>query len=135
MRYWMIALPRADMEHCIKIGTFGLARKYVLGRVGVGDKIGCYVTKEYKVIALGEVTAPYYLDDKSVFKGSQLFPDRIDFSAKRINPELDFMSVIDQMSFIKNMAYWTVYFRNGIVEISGRDWKAIEQACADLARR
>lgn len=127
MNYWIIALPREHMEHCLKIGKFGLNRKHILGRVGKGDKVACYVTKEYKIIALGEVTEPYYVDDAKVFKAEGIFPDRFDFKAARLgaSDEIDFMTVVDQMSFIKNLAYWSAYFRNGIVQISVDDWKAL----------
>jgi len=64
MNHWIICLPREDMEHCIKLGTFGLNRKHTLGQVKAGDKVACYITKESKIIALGEATSDYYLDDK-----------------------------------------------------------------------
>lgn len=35
MKYWILSLPR-------------------------GDKVACYVTKEYKIIAPGEVTQPLF---------------------------------------------------------------------------
>lgn len=127
MNHWIIALSREDMEHCIKVGKFGLNRKHILGRVEKGDKVACYITKEYKVIALGEVTEPYYVDDAKVFKGAGIFPDRFDFIAERLPKaeEIDFMAVVDKMSFIKNLAYWSAHFRNGIVQISANDWKTI----------
>lgn len=127
MNHWIIALSREDMEHCIKVGKFGLNRKHILGRVEKGDKVACYITKEYKVIAFGEVTEPYYVDDAKVFKGEGLFPDRFDFKAKQLpsDQEIDFMSLVDKMSFIKNLAYWSAHFRNGIVQISADDWKVI----------
>lgn len=127
--YWIIALPRDHMEHCIQIGKFGLNRKHVLGRVCDGDKVACYITKEHKIIALGEVTRSYYLDDSKVFKAEGVFPDRFNFSAKHLGAtgELDFMTVIDKMGFIKNLAYWSAYFRNGIVGISETDWNTISE--------
>jgi predicted RNA-binding protein len=68
LNYWIVALPREDMEHCIKIGTFGLNRKYVLGRIQPGDKLACYITKECKIISFGEVTSEYCMDTKKIFK-------------------------------------------------------------------
>lgn len=130
MKYWLIALPRADMEHCIKKGVFGMSRKHVLGSVQVGDKVGCYITKERKIIALGEVTHGHYLDDSPVFLRDGLFADRIDFKATPLgrNNEIDFMNVVDDMEFIKNVAYWSVYFSKSIVEITSRDWKLLSSA-------
>ncbi len=127
MNHWIIALPREHMEHCISIGKFGLNRKHILGRVEKGDRVACYITKEYKIIALGEVTESYYVDDSKVFKADGLFPDRFDFSAKQLSKadEIDFMNVVDQMSFIKNVAYWSAYLRSGVVQISASDWKTL----------
>ena len=127
MNHWIIALPREHMEHCIQIGKFGLNRKHILGRVEKGDKVACYITKEYKIIALGEVTEPYYIDDSKVFKAEGLFIDRFDFRAKQLpkDQEIDFMSVIDQMSFIKSLANWQVHFRSAIVQIAKSDWDLI----------
>lgn len=128
MNYWILSLPREDMECCIDVGTFGLNRKYILGKVEVGDQLACYVTKEYKLIAFGEVTAPYYLDDTKVFRCEGLFPDRFDFKAKRLKDEIDFVSFIDRLEFIKNLAYWSVHLRNGIVQISEKDWNVLKGA-------
>jgi len=41
---------------------------------------------------------------------------------------MDFMTVIDRMSFIKNLAYWSVYLRSAITEISTDDWRLIQKA-------
>jgi predicted RNA-binding protein len=127
--YWIIALPREDMEHCIKIGTFGLNRKQIIGKVKKGDKIACYVTKECKIIALGEATSDYYLDDKKIFKADGLFPDRFDFKATLVGPEneMSVKSIIDDLSFVTNKYYWSVYFRNGIVKIPNTDWDYLAQ--------
>lgn len=130
MNYWILSLPREDMKHCIKIGTFGLNRKYVLGRVRKGDKIACYTFKDMKIIALGEATSEYYLDDTPVFKSDGLYPDRFDFRADLLSADLDFVSMIDQLSFIDNLAYWSVYLRSGIRSIPEKDWKVIEKAAS-----
>jgi predicted RNA-binding protein len=129
MRYWMLSLPREDMTHCIKLGTFGLARKYVLGRVAEGDGIVCCASKEWKIIALGKATSGYYMDDRKIFLRDGSFPDRFDFQAEWLSDgqEIDLMKIIDKLSFVTNLAYWSVYFRSGIVEISGKDWVLIEQ--------
>lgn len=115
------------MEHCVRVGTFGLSRKHILGSVEPGDKVACYATKEYKIIALGEATSTHYLDDSAVFLREGVYCDRIDFKASLLGQdnELDFMTIIDQMNFIKNLAYWSVYFSKGIVEITEHDWKVI----------
>lgn len=132
MNYWIIALPRADMENCIKVGAFGANRKGIVGYVESGDKVACYITKEYKIIALGEVTRSYYLDDEKIFLREGVFPDRFKFSAQQLKTgeELDFMTVVDKMSFIKNLAYWSAHFRNGILRMSENDWKVMQERVA-----
>jgi predicted RNA-binding protein len=129
LNYWIIALPREDMEHCIKIGTFGLNRKGTLGRVKTGDKVACYITKENKIIALGEATSDYYMDDKRIFKAAGMFPDRFDFKATSLgaDKEIDIKSMVDDLSFITNKYYWSVYFRTGVAQIHQADWELINK--------
>jgi len=116
------------MEHCIQSGTFGLNRKHNLGKVELGDKVACYITKENKIIALGEATSDYYMDTKKIFKQEGLFPDRFDFKAKLLAPkaEIDFKSMVDDLSFITNKLYWSVFFRAGVAQIPKKDWELIE---------
>ena len=129
MNYWLIALTREDMEHCIRVGTFGVNRKNTIGNVQKGDKVACYITKESKIIALGEATSSYYMDDKNIFKTQGSFPDRFDFKAPPLGREneIDFKAMVDDFQFITNKFYWTVYLRNGIAKISGDDWQLINR--------
>jgi predicted RNA-binding protein len=124
------------MEHCIEKGVFGLGRKYVLGKVQPGDKIGCYVTKECKIIGLGEAISSHYLDDTPVFLGEGLYADRIDFKATALGKghEIDFINVVDDMKFIKNVAYWSVYLSKGIVEITAADWNLLSSKAKHLTK-
>lgn len=128
MNYWLIALPREDMEHCIKVGVFGAHRKHSIGNVQKGDKVACYITKESKIIALGEATSSYYMDDKKIFKSDGSFPDRFDFKAALlgVENEVDFKSMVDDLQFITNKFYWTVYLRTGISHMRQKDWELIE---------
>lgn len=131
LNYWLIALPRERLEFCIKVGIFGLNRKYILPKVSVGDQIVCYATKDRKIIATGDITVEYYIDDEPVFNNKAIFPtgdvyvDRIRFHAKHLNPEVDLIQVIDRMSFIKSLANWQIHFRSAIVQISKQDWELI----------
>jgi len=128
MKYWFLTLPRPDMEHCIKVGTFGLSRKHLLGKVSKGDKVVCCASKDWQIIATGEATSGYYLDDKPIFLKEGTFPDRFDFQAGSLSSleELPLKEVIDQLGFVTNLAYWAVYFRTGIVEISKADWDVVK---------
>ncbi|MBX9688712.1 MAG: hypothetical protein K2X27_18540 [Candidatus Obscuribacterales bacterium] len=67
MRNWLICLPRADMEHCIKIGKFGLNRKHIMGGIKEGDGVVCCASKDWKILAVGRATSQYYLDTAKVF--------------------------------------------------------------------
>ena len=126
MNHWLICLPREDMEHCIKIGTFGLGRKNYIGNVKSDDKVICCAGKgDWRVIASGEATSDYYLDVQPVFLKDGIFPDRFRFQAQKLTTEKDIIQVLDQLSFITNIAYWAVYFRNGIVKISPDDWSLL----------
>lgn len=128
MNYWLVCLPREDLEHCMRKGTFGLARKHILGKVLKGDAIVCCAGKgDWKIIGLGSTSSDYYVDDAKIFLKEGSFPDRFDFAAEILpnDQEIDVMSIIDQLSFVSNLAYWAVFFRNGIVQMSKRDWDLI----------
>lgn len=113
MNYWLISLPREDMEHCIKIGTFGATRRGSIANAKKGDKVVCYITKECKIIALGDLTSDYYLSDEKVFKSAGDFPDRFDFTASKLGSknEVSIKTLVDDLGFITNKLYWSVFFR------------------------
>ncbi|HNB23413.1 MAG TPA: hypothetical protein PKZ32_13380 [Candidatus Melainabacteria bacterium] len=125
----MLALPRADLEHCIKVGTFGLSRSHTIKNVKAGDKVVCCATKEWSILALGEATTVYYVDDKPVFLRAGIFIDRFDFRVKvlRKEEELAFKPLIAEMEFIKKKEYWPVHFKVGITKITERDFQHIEK--------
>jgi hypothetical protein len=130
MNYWLLCLPREDLEHCMSKGTFGLSRKHILGGAAKGDAVVCCAGKgDWKIIGLGSAISDYYVDDTKIFLKDGFFPDRFDFKADQLpkERELDIISIIDQLSFVKNLAYWAVFFRNGIVRMSKQDWELICQ--------
>lgn len=127
----MIALPRADMEHCIKIGTFGLRRKLSIQKVKKGDQIACYVTGEMKIVAVGEAISDYYLDDSNVFLKNDAIVDRFNFKVEKLKQEISFTAYLDQWSWITNLAHWAVYFRVGIVQMKQRDWDMISKVITE----
>jgi hypothetical protein len=128
MSYWLLCLPREDMEHCMKVGVFGLSRKHILGGVKKGDQVVCCAGKgDWKIIGQGAATSDYYVDDQKVFLKDGHFPDRFDFRAEKLGPssEVDIMQIIDRLTFVKDIAYWAVFFRNGVVKMSKSDWDLI----------
>jgi hypothetical protein len=122
------------LKQCIKVGTFGLSRKNVIGGVQQGDRIICCAGKgDWKIIAKGTATSDYYNNDEPVFLKEGLFIDRFDFEARSLSSEIDLLTLLDKLSFVTNLAYWAVYFRNGIVKISTEDWMLLvgESSSAD----
>lgn len=129
MNYWLLCLPRKDMDHCIEIGTFGLSKKRLISSVRAGDSIVCTAGKgDWKIIGIGSATSDYYFDTERIFLKDSDYPDRFDFAIERFSKEreVDIMTIIDQLSFVKNLAYWALYFRNGIAKMSEKDWKIIQ---------
>ena len=130
MNYWLLCLPREDLEHCMHIGTFGLARKHIIGKVSTGDRIVCCAGKgDWKIIGLGYTTSDYYIDDTKIFLKAGYFVDRFDFAANELRKEceVDVLTIIKQLSFVKNVAHWAVFFRNGIAKMSKEDWDLISK--------
>lgn len=126
------------MEHCINVGTFGLSRKHILGQVQKGDAVVCCAGKgDWKIIALGSATSDYYVDDKKLFLKEGYFFDRFNFEATSIptDREVDLISIIDQLSFVTNMAYWAVFFRNGIAKMAKSDWDLIQKSAGSPSMR
>lgn len=133
MNYWILALPRVDMEHCIKVGVFGLKRKNQLDKMKSGDKLVLLATKEAKVLGFGEVTKEYYIDDAKVFLAQtqrEVFPDRIGFKATALGKaeEIDFKELIYDLSFIKTPLYWGAHLISGVCKIPEKDYDLIVEA-------
>jgi len=131
MNHWIICLPREDMEHCISKGIFGATRKVAIAKAKKGDKVLCYISRECKIIGIGELTSDYYMSDDKVFKMEGIFPDRFNFKAKKLAPnkEIEIRSIIEELSFITNKAYWSVFFRLSNRQIPEQDYKLIEKHC------
>lgn len=127
MNYWLISLPRVDMEHCIKKGVFGASRRGALFKAKIGDKVICYITKECKIIATGELTSDYYMSDEKIFRTEGDFPDRFNFRADKLasNNEVETRSMLDKLNFVTNKTYWSVYFRLSSRQISKQDYDII----------
>ncbi len=127
MNYWLISLPREDMEHCMKKGIFGSSRRGALVKAKKGDKVICYITKECKIIATGELTSDYYMSDEKIFRTEGDFPDRFNFKAEKLasKNEIEIRSIIDELNFVTNKAYWSVFFRLSNRQISKQDYDII----------
>jgi ribosomal protein L14 len=130
VNYWIVTLPREDMEHCIKIGTFGLNAKQSMGSIEPADRIVCCVTKEkpWKAIAFGEITSNMYVDDKQIFKKPGGYWYRFDFKAESLDKEqeIDVQELMGDFSFVTNHLYWPVYFKGGVKKIAETDWNLLK---------
>ncbi len=128
MNYWILCIPREDIEHCMKIGIFGLERRHFITKVTQGDKVVCCASKgNWRVLAVGHATSDYYVDTEKVFLKSGDFPDRFNFSSEKLSTEIDLISLIDRLSFVTQLPHWRLYFRNGIAKMSKQDWELITQ--------
>lgn len=88
----------------------------------------CAGKGDWKIIAIGAAKSDYYVDDKPVFLShSHIFPDRFKFSAEFLAAEIEIQPLLEQLKFVTNVAYWAVFFRNGIVKLSRDDWEFLEQ--------
>ena len=130
MKYWILALPREHIEHCMKVGTFGMKRKGHLEKMTKGDKVVLFATKEAKILGFGEVTKEYYVDDAKVFLAQtvrDVFPDRIQFKSNKLpkDQEIDFKPLVWDLSFIKNPSYWGAHFVSGMCEIPEKDYNLL----------
>jgi predicted RNA-binding protein len=124
----MICLPRPDLQRCIEKGVFGLPRKHIIQKVQKGDCIVCCAGKDdWKIIATGQAVSDYYLDDSPVFLKEGFFIDRFKFETTNTEREIDLKSMLDELSFVTNLAYWAVYFRNGLVKMTKADWELIQE--------
>ncbi len=106
----------------------------MLGQVRVDDDIACCAGKgEWMIVGIGKASSEYFIDDRKKFLGNGLFPDRFEFRAKQLasSNEVSLIEILDKLSFVSNIAHWSVYFRNGIVKISDHDWDLI----ASLVRK
>lgn len=125
---WVISADRKSLEHCAKIGVFGLKSPGELKKVKAGDMLIAYVSKEKIFGGIGKVTKDYYPDDKEIFPWG-LYPDRIGIDLHLVPPDkaVNIWDVIDELSFIpkEGQAYWAVYFRSGFREITSKDFEKI----------
>ncbi|GAB1351641.1 MAG TPA: EVE domain-containing protein [Candidatus Rifleibacterium sp.] len=135
MNYWLICLPREDMDHCMKIGTFGATRRIGVAKARKGDKVVCYVSKECKIVGLGELTSDYYMSDEKVFRADDVFPDRFNFKAEKLGSEkeIEIRSLINDLGFITNKAYWSVFFRLSNRQLPEKDYLLIARRCGRKA--
>ena len=109
-------------------GTFGLSRKCRIGHVRIGDRVVCCAGKgDWKIIGLGSAISDYYVDDAKIFLKEGYYPDRFDFKIEALpkNREVDLMSIIGDLSFVKNLSCWAVFFRDGMAKMSKSDWDLI----------
>ena len=130
----MICLPRPDMEHCIKIGKFGMKLPRVINSVKEGDRVACYVSKEARVIALGKAVRPYYKGKAAVFLANGMFEHRFDFSAEVLKNEVDFRALTSRLKLTRGSNSWGPVLRLGLVRLADDDFDLIVKEAAALRK-
>lgn len=142
MKYWIVAITRADLEQCLKLGKYGRNSDCLIKKASEGDKLVFFATGERKIIALGEVVRPCYRDYSKVFRATQqlieefgddfpgiyYYPHRIDFTHEMLSPPVDLAPLVRDMDFIKNPEYPHASYRRGFADITERDWDTISKA-------
>ena len=130
MNYWLLCLPRPDLEHCIKIGIFGLPRKNTIQGVKQGDQVLCCAARgDWKILAKGEATGDYFIDIEKIFLSDDIYPDRFEFTAAKFPHEIDLKKFINNLNCVTKPAYWPLFFRSGITRLTLADYNLI---CADV---
>lgn len=127
MRYWLIAIPRQDLNRCLELGVFGRSSKNKFLGVEPGDKLAFYVTGEYTIAALGWVTEGYFFDSSDIFHRQGDFPHRIRFAAKQLIEPIEFKPLVTKFRFIRKPEYWPAYIRRGFAELFEEDWALIAE--------
>ncbi len=71
------------------------------------------------------------MSDNEIFKADGVFPDRFNFKAEKLGAkkEIEIRSIIDELGFITNKAYWSVFFRLSNRQIPEKDFRFIEKHC------
>ncbi len=135
LQAWIIVADRSNMGRCAEFGVFGLNSGSQLPKMNVGDKIVAYIRKEVTFSGIGEVTKPYYVDNKSLFDGG-LFPNRVGIKL-RLLPEEDAINVwklVDDLEFSKGKLHWQGALAGGMRKIPMTDFKKIESELMIKAR-
>jgi hypothetical protein len=101
-----------------------------MGRVRPGDQIACVASREWNVLAFGQITSELYEDDQKIFLKGDVFPFRFKFNAKLLPSErqIDIKSVILQFSIVRNPLYWGAYFKASPTQIAKSDWHLLQDA-------
>lgn len=124
MTSWIMALPRTDLEHCIRIGCFGKESPGDrISEVAAGDGIACYALEEGKIIALGRVTGSYYVDDSRKFLDEGVFSHRFDFSAELLaEKEVNISTIADQLTSVPEGGNFGLLLKSGFRILTPEDW-------------
>jgi predicted RNA-binding protein len=120
------------------ISGFRVRQKNAAGRINIGDKLVCYITKLSRWVGILEVTSKYFEDNTPIFYPVD-DPFIIRFNVKpivwltkekalpirdnRIWNELSFTK-----NYNKNSSSWTGKFRNSLNLIDDNDGNFLEQA-------
>lgn len=128
-----------------KISGFRVRQKNAAGRINIGDKLICYVTKLSRWVGILEVTSKYYEDNTPIFYPAD-DPFVIRFNVKPIVLLLKENAlpirdnrIWNNLSFTKNCnknsSSWTGKFRNSLNLLDDEDGVFLEKALTEQANR
>lgn len=123
---WIFVADRDTWPFCVNEGSFGLeSRPGRIKDANVGDPCVAYVTGECVFAGLGEITKPYYYDESCIWADG-VFPHRLGIDIKLdLDRTVDIRPLIDDLDFIKDKRYWSVFLRGGVVRIPLSDFELI----------
>lgn len=127
---WIIVANRENMEKVAKVGVFGNNHAALLPKMQVGDKVVAYIKKpEMAFSGIGEITQPYYIDDKSIFEGG-LFHNRIGLNLKLLpeNAATPMAKLVNDLEFSRGKKMWQGKIAGGVAQISMADFQKIESS-------
>lgn len=132
---WIIVADRTNMELCAELGVFGLNSGSQLPKIDVGDKLIAYIRKEVTFSGIGEVTNPYYIEDKQLFEGG-LFPNRVGIRLKLLPKDqaVNVWKLVDELEFSKGKLNWQGALAGGMRKIPMADFRKIESELMVKAR-
>jgi len=118
-RYWLCVTNEENWRVVKKRLVWGVSERYreKMESVEVGDFLIFYVK-------------PKRIFSSAGFPSNEVFPYRVRLEPVVVPDEpVDFVPLIEKLSFIVNKRWWTGYFRQAMRVIPKEDFKSILDAC------
>jgi predicted RNA-binding protein len=145
-RYWILCMSEDNYEIARTQGLIGLAEqhKIAMQKLAIGDMMGFHISKKkvdsppndpaHKVQqfrGIARVTSDAFESNDLIWhvRDGEIFPHRrkIEFLA---DGSAEARPLIERLSFVTNMTFWTLPFRKGYVDVPQQDFETIHEAMA-----